>query len=583
MLPREKAIWAKETLHLTPGGSGVSMMREDYKGALQLLLLAAVCVLLVACANTANLLLARGLKERAQTALHAALGASRTRLMSKALAESLALALLGAGAGVVVAYAGAKLILHLAFRAWVPVEAAPSAPVLLFALGISLITAVVFGMAPAWMSVRTDPMEALRGAKGHGQGARGILGAASAQKTLVIAQAAVSLVLISAAAMLGQSLRNMERQDLGFDTRGRYIVSIDPKLSNYKQEQLEPLFDQLEPRLRTMPGVRMVSSALYAPLSGLYWSHEVRMEGKAEPESLENASTAWTRVTPGFFETLGDTILMGRPLAAADNATARRVAVVNQAFAKSFFGNENPIGQHFGPAPRKNASTYEIVGVAADIRYFAGARDAVRPMYFVPEAQSTNFAEAHLESREAWSHYLYEILIWAPGNPPNLEAQTRKALASVDPNLLMEGVRAYPQIIGGSLGRENMIVSLTTLFGAVGLLLAAVGLYGVTAYGVERRTGEIGVRMALGAGRGAVVLMVLRGAFWQVGIGLALGIPAAIAAGNWMASRLFGIAPWDPLTLSAATLVLVVAALTAAAIPARRAASVDPVRALRAE
>ena len=256
MTSSEKTLLQKQTLHLTPGGAGVSRMREKYKDALRLLLLAAACVLLVACANIANLLLARGLKYRQQTALRAALGASRSRLVRKALIESLALAVIGAVAGIAVAYAGARLILHLAFSrpdAWVPVDATPSSPVLLFALGISVITGVIFGVAPAWMTSHADPIEALRGANRSVGFNRGILGSAGAQKMLVIVQAAVSLVLLSAAAMLGQSLRNLEHQNFGFDSSGRYLVSIIPKLSNYKQEQLLPLIREIEDHLRLSP------------------------------------------------------------------------------------------------------------------------------------------------------------------------------------------------------------------------------------------------------------------------------------------------------------------------------------------
>jgi putative ABC transport system permease protein len=582
MTPQEKALWEKATLHLTPGGAGVSLMRETYKNDLRLLLLAAVCVLLVACANIANLLLARGLKGRPEIALRAALGASRARLVSKALMESVTLAVLGAIAGVAVAYAGARWIVHLAFTgadAWVPVDATPSIPVLLFALGISLITGVLFGIAPAWMTSHADPIEALRGGNRFLGNSR-----ARVQKMLVIIQAAVSLVLVSAAAMLGQSLRNLERQNFGFEPRGRYLVDIDPKLSDYKPEQLGPLFRNIEDRLRAIPGVRMASPALYAPLGQLDWDHQIRIAGQPEPGPRDDVSSGWTRVTPGFFETLGNRIVVGRPVTDQDNSNTRPVAVINEAFAKKFLSKQNPIGQHFGPAPQKNARMYEIVGVASDVRYFAwNVGQPERPMYFLPEAQTTRFDEAGSESREVWSHYLYQIVIWAPGNRRDLEKPVRSALADVDPNLLVDGVRPYSEVIAADFAEQNMIASLTWLFGAVGLVLAAVGLYGVTAYGVEQRTGEIGVRMALGAGRGSVLAMVLRGAFWQVGIGLALGIPAAIGAGDLIASRLFGVTPWDPLMLLGSTLVLGLAALIAAFIPARRAASVDPMRALRAE
>jgi len=572
MRPEEKRLLEKQTLRLTPGGAGVSLMREDYKESLWLLLMAAFCVLLVACANIANLLLARGLRNRHQTAVRAALGASRARLVRQGLAESLTLSVFGAVAGVGVAYAGTKFILHLAFTepdSWVPVDAAPSPRVLLFALGISVPTGIIFGIAPAWMTSRAEPIEALRGVN-HSIGRDRHW----AQKTLVIGQATVSLVLLSAAAMLGQSLRNRERQNFGFETSGRYLASVDPKDSGYKQEQLVPFFREIEERLRGIPGVRMVGSILEAPPSWVV-AHNIRIEGKPG----DHGSSGSTRVTPGFFETFGDKIVMGRAIADEDNASTRPVAVVNEAFAKRFFANENPIGQHFGPVPEKNAGMYEIVGVASDVNFRAG----VEPMYFLPEAQSTQFDDPEAEEREVWSHYLYNVAIWAPGNPAGLAAEVKKALANLDPNLVTGGFRSYSEVIHADFAQENMIASLTSLFGALALVLAAVGLYGVTAYGVEQRTSEIGVRMALGADRSSVLAMVLRGAFGQVGMGLGLGIPAAIGTGHLISSQLFRVEPWDPLMLSAAALLLLMAALIAAVIPARRAASVDPMHALRTE
>jgi predicted permease len=570
MTPEEKTLWEKQTLRLTPGGAGVSLMRKDYEDSLWLLLMAALSVLLVACANIANLLLARGLRNQHQTAVRAALGASRARLVRQALAESLTLSVFGAAASIPVAYAGVRFILHLAFTepdSWIPVNAAPSAPVLLFALGLSVITGVVFGIAPSWMTSRAEPIEALRGVN------RSVgLNRPWPQKTLVIGQAALSLILLSAAAMLGQSLRNLERQNFGFETNGRYLASVDPKDSGYKQEQLVPLFREIEDRLRAIPGVRMVGSILEAPLSWLV-AHNIRIEGKPE----DNGSAGSTRVTPGFFETLGDKIVMGRAITDQDNVSTRPVAVVNEAFLRRFFANENPIGRHFGPVPEKNAGMYEIVGVASDIDFGYGGQ----PIYFLPEAQSTQFDDPEAEEREVWSHYLYSVVVWAPGNPPGLGAEVNRALAHVDANLVTNGVRSYSEVIHAGFAQQNMIASLTSLFGVVGLLLAAVGLYGVTAYGVEQRTSEIGVRMALGADGGSVVAMVLREVFGQVGIGLALGIPAAIGAGQLIASQLFGVRPWDPLMLLAATLLLLMAALIASVIPASRAARVDPLVALR--
>ena len=584
MEPGEKQLWQQQTLHLVPGGAGVADMRDQYEDGLKLLLIASACVLLVACGNLANLMLARGLKDRAQTSIRVALGASRPRLVRKALVECVLLAVIGGAIGITVAYAGTRLILHLAFQIggpnnYVPIDASPSWPVLLFTLGISVLTGILFGIAPAWMTSHAEPVEALRGANRSVGGGR-----SWAQKSLVIGQAAMSLILLSAAALLGQSLRNLQHQNFGFDMRGRYIAWINPMLSNYKPEQMEPMFREIDDRVRQIPGVRMVAPALYAPMSGDSWNDGIRIEGRPEPGAKDDTSAGWSRVMPGFFETIGAKVVLGRPINEDDTDATRKVAVINEAFAKKFFKGENPIGQHFGPDKIKYSATYEIVGVIRDIRYMTyDYKEAVRPMFWVPEAQTVQYDETAWISGEIWSHYLYNIVIWAPGNPPGLEERVRKVLASVDPNFVLYGVDPYSKVVDADFQQQNMMATLTTLFGVLGLVLAAVGLYGVMAYTVEQRTSEIGVRMALGADRGQVVKMVLRGAFTQIGIGLALGIPIAIGLGKLMTDQLFGVKPWDPIMLSAATLLLALAALLATLIPARRAAGVEPIVALRNE
>jgi predicted permease len=579
MTPQERAAMKSQTLHLTPGGAGVSLMRAQYEDALRLLLFAAVSVLLVACANVATLLLARGVRHRDQVAIRAALGASRARLVRGALAHSLVLATLGGVAGIGVAYAGTSLILRLAMRqsgAWIPVTAEPSAPVLLFALGVSMVTAVLFGSVPAWITSRADPIDALRGnnrtTAGHHH---------RAQKALVVAQAVASLVLLGAAAMLGQSLRNLEQQPLGFDLRDRYLVTMNTLLTGYTPARLVPMSAALEDRLRRIPGVRMASAVLYAPMSGLDWHHDIRVAGRGEPGPNDVRSSGWTRIAPGFFETLGVRVIRGRSITDEDGPDTRRVAVVNEAFAKTFFGGQDPIGQHFGPMLATNAGAYEIVGVVSNVRYFADVWTPIGPMYFVPEAQTTRFADASVEGREVWSHYPYNVIIWAPGQPRDLEAQVTKALAEFE--IPLYDVRRYDAEVEANFSQQRMVATLGWVFGAASLLLAAVGLYGVTAYGVEQRTNEIGVRMALGADRRAVVSLVLRDALQQVAIGLALGIPAAIGVGRVIASQLFEVQPWDPLILTTASLLLVAAALVAAFVPVRRATAVDPMIALRAE
>jgi predicted permease len=429
------------------------------------------------------------------------------------------------------------------------------------------------------MNSRTDPAEALRGA-GRAIGA----GRSWAQRSLVVAQIAVSLVLLSAAALLVRSLQNLQHQNFGFAPEARYIAWINPMLGSYRLEQMEPMFREIDDRLLKIPGVQMVAPALYAPMTGDSWNDGIRVEGRPEPGAREDTGAGWARVMPGFFETIGAKIKLGRPITEQDTASTRKVAVINQAFATRFFKGQNPIGQHFGSGKIKYSGTYEIVGVTNDVRYMTYRyKDPVRPMFWLPEAQTVAYDDPAYMSGEIWSHYLYNIVLWAPGNPPQLEEHVRQALLSVDPNLVLYGVDPYSKVLSGDFQQQNMIATLTTMFGVLGLVLAAVGLYGVLAYMVERRTGEIGVRMALGADRGRVIRMVLGSAGWQAGIGLAVGIPAALGAGTLMTTQLFGVAPRDPVMLALATLLLGMAALLASAIPAWRAASVEPMTALRSE
>jgi predicted permease len=287
---------------------------------------------------------------------------------------------------------------------------------------------------------------------------------------------------------------------------------------------------------------------------------------------------------PGFFETIGARVVQGRSIKEQDNATTRAIAVVNEAFVRRFFKHQNPIGQHFGLNRIQYAGKFEIVGVVCDIRYMTwDYKDPIRPMFWLSETQSVKYDDPQFNTFDLFSHFLGNIVIWAPGHPGGIEAEVRNAIASIDPNLVVYGVDPYSKVLAGDFQQANMIATLTMLFGVLGLVLAAVGLYGVMAYSVEQRTSEIGVRMALGADRANVVRMVIRSAFFQIGIGLGLGIPLAIAAGHLMTSQLFGVSPGDPRMLTIATLLLCGAGLLASWIPAARAATVEPMVALRTE
>jgi putative ABC transport system permease protein len=575
----ERALVPKQTLHLSPGGAGVRSLRDEYEAGLRMLLAISGFVLLIACANVANLMLVRAANRRQQTSIRAALGAPRSRQIAQVLTESAVLALLGGVLGIALAFAGTRLILHLAFsKIHVAITATPSLAVLGFTFTVALLTGILFGVAPAGKTASADPSDALRGAS------RSTAGRESwTQESLVVGQAALSLILLCAAGLLIQSLRKMHNQHFGFETANRSIVLFDPNMAGYAPAQLETLYRQLHQNLKAIPGVAQVGFALYSPMQGDNWGETAYIEGQAPPppDSDQNESS-WARVSEDYFEAIGTKIVSGRAFTDQDTPNTRRVAVVNQTFAKRFFKDQNPIGKHFGDLDMKYAGAFEIVGVTEDTMYWQPSAK-MRAMFFLPAQQRMNYDDPLAVTFENRSHYLNAIVVKTVGSVPGLEPQVRRALAEVNPDLAVNEFRNFADQVEDNFSQQKMIAKLTSLFGALALALASVGLYGVTAYWVERRTREIGVRMALGADRFNVLKLVLRGAFLEVGIGLAIGIPATILGGRAMAAQLFGVTPYDPKILLGTTAVLCLAALVAALVPARRAASLDPLRALRTD
>jgi putative ABC transport system permease protein len=577
--PGERGAVARQTLHLAPGGGGVQQLRDEYLSSLHLLMWISALVLAIACANVANLMLVRATVRKLQTSIRAALGAPPSRQIRQVLTESVVLAVLGGIVGIAIAYGATHLILRLAFQdTYVAIHASPSIPVLAFTLVISLLTGILFGVAPAWITANAAPADALRGA-GRSTGR----GGGWTQKSLVIAQAALSLVLLSVAGLLAQSLHNMQGLKFGFETPNRYILHIDPQMAGYKPAQSQMLFRQLHDSLAAIPGVAQVSFSMYSPMEGDNWGENAYIEGQAPPPPDSNQNNcSWLRVSSGYFENLGTKIIEGRSFTEQDSPTSQRVAVVNQTFARHFFHDESAIGHHFGYIDMAHADSFEIIGVTEDTQYREPTRK-IPPMFFLPENQGIVFDNARFMSFENVNHVLNAGEIRTLGKIPGLEAQVRGALANVNPDLVPIDFRSFGEQVDLNFSQQTMIAKLTSLFGLLALVLASVGLYGVTAYSVERRTNEIGIRMALGADRLHVVKLVLRGALVQMAIALAVGIPVTIAAGHAMATQLFGVKPYDPriLLLTAGTLTL--AAFLAAVIPARRAATLDPIRALRTE
>jgi predicted permease len=535
-------------------------------------------VLLIACANIANLLLARGAARRAQTSVRLALGASRRRLIRQSFTESVVLSVLGGIAGVAVAYLGVKLIVALAFHgaSFVPIDAKPSLPVLAFAFGLSLFTGMLFGTAPAWFASHGNPVEALRGANRSTRDS-----ATLPQKILVVVQATLSIVLLAGAGLLTRSLRNLEHQSFGFETDHRVSIVMNEPPASYTEPQLDALYRELQGRLARIPGVERAGLALYTPYID-NWGELIVPEGHGVPQMDDKSNASWDRVSPGYLETMGQPILRGRSISEEDTASTRGVAVVNETFAKRFFPGEDAIGKHFGLDMPEYSTAFEIVGIVRDAKYQNPSRPA-HPMLFAPLAQHVTYDQQVMALVDHHSHYITGAVLELRGSTLGLESLVRKAFSEVDPNLTIINIQPMQQQVDSNFDQQRAVAQMTGLFGTLALVLAAVGLYGVTAYTVERRTSEIGVRMALGAKRSDVVRLVLRGAFRQVFIGLILGIPISIACGHLIAAQLYQVKSWDPLVLAGSIVALGCCALIASVIPAQRAASINPVQALRTE
>jgi predicted permease len=580
-MPDVIRVLPKQVLNVVPAGAGVAVMKEEYGRSLQILFGVCGLVLLIACANVANLLLARGVARRGQTAVRMAIGASRREIVMQALMESVLLAIGGAIAGLVVAMAAARLLLALAFQSahFLPISTAPSLLVLGFAFVLALVTGIIFGAAPAWFATRTDPADALRGS-GRSTGDR----SSFARKALLIVQATFSVVLVAGATMLARSLNKLEHQDFGYQIKNRVEVALNTPPASYSPSRLAALYRQLEERLRQLPGIQAAGLAMYNPLTD-NWGELVLVAGHPAPKIEDESGASWDRVSANYLQDLGVSVLRGRGFTAADNENTELVAVVNQAFVKRFFkSNEEPLDQHFGIDLPENAGMFRIVGIVQDAK-FAGWRlnRPARPMFYVPLAQTANYKNDLMKTLETRSHFIDGIMLVTSASPGTLEPLLTRALAEVDPNLTITSIRTMQQQVDLSFNQERAVASLAGLFGTVALLLAAIGLYGVTAYTVAQRTQEIGIRMALGADRVKVVQLVLAGASRRVLAGLVLGVPLAIGAGRLISAQLYGVSSWDPIALGIAATALAISAFFAAVIPARRAASISPMKALRTE
>jgi predicted permease len=576
---RAKRVISRTHVVLTPGGGGIQNMQEGYKDHLKLLQWIAALVLLIACANIANLLLVRGMGRRAELSVRAALGAQRSRIVRQLLTESVLLSGMGGLLGLAVSYLGAHALLALAFpdQHNMPVTASPSPLVIGFAFALSLATGILFGLAPALMAARTQPSEALRSnARTTAQGASML------QRTLVILQAALSLVLLVAAGLFAQSLNKAESVDMKLDAKNRYIAHINPQAAGYKNTEVEPLYQVIVDRFHEIPGVLKVSLATYTPMEENNWGSGVKVHG--DPDLNKGAS--WVKGTAEYFDSVGTHIVMGRGFTTQDTLHSAPVAVVNQEFVKQFFGKRNPIGHTFGHSGVGQAGmdgAHEIVGVVEDTTY-TSIYWKNHAMYFLPLTQRAGMAGDPNDPLEKdQSMYAGALVIQTAHPIAGFEKVVENTLASINPNLTVVKFQTFQQQIDDRFIEERLIARLTSLFGLLALLLAAIGLYGVTAYTVVRRTPEIGIRMALGAARSRVVGTVIRGAVLQALAGLAIGIPVAIFCVRYVKSQLYEITSVNGYVMAIAIGVLVLTAAIAGIIPARRAASIDPARALRIE
>jgi predicted permease len=576
---------SRQTVVVVEAGAGIGLAglsaKELYGPSLRILLAICGLVLLMACANVANLLLARAVARRTHTAVRLAIGATRRQILAEALTESVQLAFAGGLAGLLVAVGASRLLVALAFRSaqFVPITTTPSVVVLAFAVGLALVTGVVFGVAPAWFVTRTDPIEALRGS------GRSTSDHSSRPRTaLLIIQATLSIVLVAGSTMLARSLANLEHQDFGFGVQGRVLIGLNRLPSTYTPQHLSTLYRDIEQRLARLPGVSGYGLALYNPLGPSNWSETIVVAGHP-PDASNDSGASWDRVSTEYLQNLGVNILRGRLLTAADAGTTAPVAVVNEAFVKRFFKvDEDPLGQHFGVEPPDNAGTFRIVGIVHNPKFaLSGLNRPARPMFFVPLAQRVDYKTDYRRMIEGLSHFIRGIMLVTNSPPGELEPLLRSTLADADPNLTITSVRTLQQQIDLSLDRERAVATLAGLFGIVALVLAAVGVYGVTAYMVAQQTNEIGIRMALGADRTRVIQLVLRRALQRVAAGLVLGLPLAVGAARLMAAQLYGVSFWDPAALTVAAGSLAACAIVAALVPAGRAAAISPMSALRTD
>ncbi len=545
---------------LKPGGGGISGLRYRYSKPLRVLMAAVALVLLIACANLATLLLARASARRREFVCRLALGASRARVLRQVLTESVLLSLIGGLAGTLLAWWSVRiLVLLLHFDPVVKVK--PDPAVLAFTLALSIATGILFGIVPGWKFSRLDLH------LGNAALARGRARRFGGTQVLISMQIALSLCLLVGAGLLTHSLVELEEQDVGFTRNRILLIRTDAHLAGYRPSEYEDLSRDIGDRINRLPGVQSAGIARFSPASGYYSSGNFSIE-EYRPNPGKDMRVWDLPVGPRFFATLKIPLILGRAVEARDTATSKPVAVVNQTFVNDYFPGTNPLGHHLEHGEPFKAPGSEIVGVVGDSKFF-DLREKPKPMVFYPISQKP--AES------------FELVVRTAADPRNIAGEVRGVLTQIDSRLPILEQHTLNDQIENSLQQQKLIATLCSLFGLLALLLASIGIYGTLAYSVAGRTAEIGTRMAIGAQKPHVIALVLRDLVFVLLAGLLVGLVFALGATRWLESFLFGVTPLDPLALSSSFLLIVGIALLAGYLPSRRAANIDPMRALRHE
>jgi len=562
--PQERRAFLRTRLELEPGGRGLPSLRRSFSQSLTVLMGTVGLVLLIACANLANLLLARAAVREREIAVRLSLGATRARLVRQLLTECVLMSGFGAVLGVGVAYWCSAVLPKWASSGATPISLnlAPDARVLFFSTAVALLTGFLFGLAPAVQGTRVEPARALKAsARGFAGSGRGW----SLKQTLVASQVALSLVLLVGAGLFLRTLRNFSELDPGFDRDHILTVWLDTHMAGYKQEQLSALYERLIERVEAIPGVRSASLASCGLAIGCGDSSDIYLPGI--PHTNGETDAQERRVSHHFFDTVGIPLVEGRDFATTDNEKTLAVTIVNQTFVREFLKDKNPIGQYFG-YDTANDHRFQIVGVVKDARV-NDIRESAPPMIYHSIAQDAIDVES------------LDVRTFA--DPSRLISQVRQAVRSVDPNLPIGGIATLAEQVSSNLAQQRLIARLTMIFGVLALGLACLGLYGVMSYTVARRTSELGIRLALGSTRWSALWVVLRESFIVIGAGILVGACLSLAGTRLVSSMLFGLSPHDPLTLAAAAMLLLLVSVASGLLPAWRAAQVDPMAALRHE